>query len=329
MQIRIWLPPRAMQKRLRGRHVMHATFSRHVLFVAAAFAFATFAWAQEPATQAPGPMAAAYAPLPPGIYDRYLMGFEPLRFSGEVKSLSTFSDLSNSVFKPPGAGPFPAVVLTHSCGGVDAPQLRERARELLDAGYLVLVLDSFKPRGQKNCRNGVITTPLTSRDAVNALVHLQTLKEVDKSRIYQVGFSMGSLSAAFLASPSANAYLNTTQRFRASVGWYGSCGLQLSSTGRPVNILRADIDRPLLLLMAEQDRETPIREFCFPLLDDVKANGKPVEWHIYGGRTTHAWDSRSGNTITNVFGEKVTNEYDGMATEDAMRRTLEFLKKHP
>lgn len=202
------------------------------------------------------------------------------------------------------------------------------SKELLEAGYLVLMLDSFKPRGQTNCRNGVVTSPLTSRDAVDALVHLQTLKEVDKSRIYQVGYSPGSFSASLLASPSVNAYLNNTQRFRASVGWYGSCGIQLAPTASPVNIVRADIDRPLLLLMAEKDHETPIRQFCFPLLEEMKAAGRPIEWHIYGGGTTHAWDSRSAYTITKFLGEKVVNAYDGIATENATRRTLDFLNKH-
>lgn len=276
----------------------------------------------------PGTMAAALSPLTPGSLDRFIKPFEPLKFATEVKTLSLFSSLGNAIFKPEGEGPFPSIVVTHSCGGVDVPQLRERMKELLNAGYLVLMLDSFKPRGQKDCRNGVITNPLVWRDVVDALAHLHTLKEVDESRIYQVGYSMGSFSAAALSSPSVNAYFNSPHRFRASVGWYGSCGYQTNPGARASHFLRADTDRPVLLLMADADKEASIRPFCFPLLEELKAAGKPVDWHIYGDRTTHAWDMRSGYTMTNGWGEMVVNNYDAKATDDATQRTLEFLKKN-
>ena len=41
----------------------------------------------------------------------------------------------------------------HTCGGVSQPHIRERMRELLDAGYAVLALDTFGPRGISQCRN--------------------------------------------------------------------------------------------------------------------------------------------------------------------------------
>lgn len=304
------------------RHLIQLSFVLAIVFLGGSKLQA------QPVTPKPGTMAAALRALPPGILDRFIKPFEPLKFSTEVKTLSVFSSLGNAVFKPEGDGPFPSIVVTHSCGGVDQPQLRERMKELLEAGYLVLMLDSFKPRGQTECRNGVITGPLVWRDIVDALAHLHTLKEVDKSRIYQVGYSMGSISAAALSSPSVNDYFKSAHRFRASVGWYGSCGSQPTPSANVSHVLRADTDRPVLLLMADADKETPIRPFCFPLLEEMKAAGKPVDWHIYGGTTTHAWDVRSGYTMTNGWGELVVNTYDAKATEDATRRTLEFLRKH-
>ena len=275
-----------------------------------------------------GTMAAALRPIAPGSLDRFIKPFEPLKFASEVKTLGTLSSLGNAVVKPEGAGPFPSVVVTHSCGGVDTPALAERMKELLGAGYLVLMLDSFKPRGQKDCRSNVVNNPLVWRDALDALAHLHTLQEVDTTRIYQVGYSMGSFSAAALSSPSVTAYFNSKHRFKASVGWYGSCGFQANPQVRDSHFLRADTDTPLLLLMADADKETPLRPFCFPLLDELKAAGKPVEWHLYGVPTTHAWDVRPGYTMTTGWGERVINSFDGKATEDATRRTLEFLKRH-
>lgn len=44
---------------------------------------------------------------------------KPVGFAGEAKeSIGVFTDVANAVFKPAGEGPFPAVVLMHTCGGL-------------------------------------------------------------------------------------------------------------------------------------------------------------------------------------------------------------------
>ncbi len=272
-------------------------------------------------------MATALRPLAPGSLDRFIKPHAPLQFAAVAVPYTPSSALSNAAFKPPGEGPFPTVLVVPSCGGVANPALRERVAEIVGAGYLTLVLDSFEPRGQKNCRSNVITNPLVWRDATDALAHLQKLPGVDVNRIYQVGYSMGAFAAAVLASPSVMAYFESPYRFRATVGWYGSCGEHPRPESRASQWLRADTDRPVLLLMADADRETPLQPFCFPVMEELKAAGKPVFWHIYGNGTTHAWDNRKGYVLeANGWGERVENRYDPEATLDATQRTLAFLK---
>src|SRR5258705_6240511 len=53
--------------------------------------------------------------------------------------------ISATVTRPSGAGPFPAAVLLHGCGGV-SPQLERWARWLADCGDVGMVIDSFEPR---------------------------------------------------------------------------------------------------------------------------------------------------------------------------------------
>lgn len=103
-------------------------------------------------------------------------GMSPdLTFPTEAKELSMFSPHGMAIFKPAGAGPFPAVVLHHSCGGIRT-EIRDWARLALDRGYVVFVLDSLGPRGLKtNCfptdarahlprRKGRIPGPQTSEN---------------------------------------------------------------------------------------------------------------------------------------------------------------------
>src|SRR6201999_130901 len=56
--------------------------------------------------------------------------------------------------RPAGAGPFPAVVLLHSCNG-NWKRLDERwGRQIAPWGYVALTVDSFGPRGIDNTCTG-------------------------------------------------------------------------------------------------------------------------------------------------------------------------------
>jgi len=61
--------------------------------------------------------------------------------------------LAGLVWTPPGLGPFPAMVMAHGCSGLwgrdGAPSARHRdwAERFHRLGYVVLHVDSFRPRG--------------------------------------------------------------------------------------------------------------------------------------------------------------------------------------
>ena len=57
--------------------------------------------------------------------------------------------------RPAGAGPFPAIVLLHSCNG-NWQRLDERwGKQIAPWGYVTLTVDSFGPRGIDNtCSSG-------------------------------------------------------------------------------------------------------------------------------------------------------------------------------
>ena len=257
--------------------------------------------------------------------------FQPVAFSPEVSELGSSSSIANAVFKPAGAGPFPAVVIAHTCGGVNRPHIRERMRELLDAGFAVLPLDSFGPRGiASSCSGnskqvGVGTTVL---DAYAALDHLSRLPSVDQSRIYATGYSWGAVVTPMLASPQSAVAFGSTLRYRALVSNYGACSFQRSPTAPRIRFLQNDVDRPVLMLMASEDKDYKPAD-CFPLLDELKAAGKQVQWHIYPD-THHAWDHRDhrGTKVPTGWGEVNVYLYNAAATLDSTKRMIEFFNVH-
>lgn len=243
------------------------------------------------------------------------LDLKPVDFSDEVReSMSPSTDVANAVFKPAGDGPFPAVVLMHSCGGlVGAPNahVKEHAQQLLAAGYVTLVIDSFQPRGFDNCAARVPATSTGIVDAYAALDFLAAKPFVDATRVYQVGYSWGAFISAFLASPQSAGLASSQRRFAATVANYGGCAYKTSQ------IVLRDIDRPLLMLLGERDREVPAAP-CFPLLDELKAAGAPVHWHVYL-QTTHGWDKPGLPTRGYTYSAQVT--------QDARRRALDFLSQ--
>lgn len=236
----------------------------------------------------------------------------PVKFDADIKeSIGLFTSVANVIFKPTGAGPFPAVVLMHTCGGVKDPHIKQHAQELLADGYVVLPVDSFGPRGFENCATRVLSGSAGVVDAYAALAHLASKSFVDKSRIFQVGYSWGAVTSAWLASPQSAGYANSELRFAGSVSNYGTCRYQ-----DKYQFLLRDADRPLLMLMGSSDSEfSPAA--CFPLLETMRASGAPVQWHLYPG-ATHAWDKPTQPARGYVYDEAVT--------KDATARMLAFLK---
>src|SRR5437870_700055 len=68
--------------------------------------------------------------------------------------------LTGDLYRPAGAGPFPAVILLHGCSGV-GPHTVAWAQWLQAEGYAALVLDSFAGRGLRRLCGD--SSPLTGR----------------------------------------------------------------------------------------------------------------------------------------------------------------------
>jgi dienelactone hydrolase len=253
-----------------------------------------------------------------------------LKFPEEATELSFFSPLAMAIYKPTGAGPFPALVVVHTCGGLRA-EIRDWTKLALERGYVVFVMDSLGQRGvsaQNGCNPATWVFPARgTKDAFQAREHLRKFTFVDQDRVALVGFSWGAMVGLY-ASSSAIASQLSSSRYGAVVSFYPMCYFPGSGQFREVERLHADIDKPLLVLMGEQDNETPPAD-CIPRLEKLKQKGAPVEWHLYPA-TTHCWDCSSLNNFskTDFLGNRVVYRYDRQVTQDAAERMFAFLARH-
>lgn len=117
---------------------------------------------------------------------------ETVRFpSVAAGSSAAGPEISGWIYRPAGPGPFPAIVLAHTCGGTSA-HTDAWGKLLTGWGYLVLAADSFGPRGHKQvCTNGAVTGNQRVADIAGALKYLAALPEVQPWRIGLIGHSHG------------------------------------------------------------------------------------------------------------------------------------------
>src|SRR5688572_19893913 len=98
--------------------------------------------------------------------------------------------LSGELLFPPGAGPFPVVVLAHGCGGTGNADAGW-AIVLREWGYATFVMDSFGGRGLREVCSAALALTGTQRipDAYGALRMLATHPRIDARRSALMGFS--------------------------------------------------------------------------------------------------------------------------------------------
>jgi dienelactone hydrolase len=164
--------------------------------------------------------------------------------AGAPAQVEVRSDLIQGYLtKPKGAGPFPAVVLLHSCLGLPAGR-RSMADTFAGWGYVALFVDDFTTRRVKETCAVDFNEALP--DAYGALTFLSALPYVDPARIAAIGFSQGADTALKIASrPPASGSNNPA--FKAAAAFYPPCD----------NIANSRLQIPTLILVGAMDDVTP------------------------------------------------------------------------
>jgi dienelactone hydrolase len=218
-------------------------------------------------------------------------------------------DIRGFLAKPQGAGPFPAVVLLHSCLGLPANR-RAIETALSGSGYVALFVDDFASRGLKE--TCAVDFPEVVADAYGALAYLSRLPFVDPSRIAAVGFSQGADAALAIASGRlASAFaLPEGLSFKAAAAFYPPCP----------NQAEASLTIPTLILIGAADDVTPAAD-CKRLASRQSGEIKLV---IYPN-ARHGFDDPEFGDGRRLLG--MTLAYDHAAAVESKNELGAFLAK--
>ena len=194
-------------------------------------------------------------------------------------------------FEAPVAGPAPAVVLLHGCGGdyEASGKLSRRMREytalLNRLGLHVLIVDSLTPRGEKQIctqKTGVrlITQAHRRLDALSALAWLKARPEVDATRLGLIGWSNGGSTVLAATNERHKDALGGEEvRPAFAVAFYPGCAAELRRG--------YETQTRVLMLLGDADDWTPSAP-CKRLA--AQSAGRRIELESYAG-AYHEFDS--------------------------------------
>jgi len=218
--------------------------------------------------------------------------------------------------RPPGHGPFPAVVVLHGCGGFGSVPV-SWADRLARWGYVALAPDSLTPHGRTTgCRSGA---PEQAHDALRALDFLASQSFVRRDRIALLGISWGG-GAALAAFERGGIAQGHAREFRSAVAFYPPCA---GSNGLMMG--------PTLILVGERDDWTPADD-CRDLaagksgygLSRTRGDRSMVELVVYPD-TYHSFLAPHYTSGALFLGHWL--QYSESATSDARRRVQAFLRR--
>lgn len=218
--------------------------------------------------------------------------------------------LQGYLSRPPGDGPFPAVVVMHGCGGIHPNTKTYWPQRLISWGYVVLVVDSFTTRGiEDTCQRYL---PERVFDAYGALDYLSTLPFVDAGHIALIGFSAGGIAALEATKTEGNEQL-MDRKFKAAVGYYPVCAPH-----------EGDATVPTLILNGDLDDWSPVAR-CRQRISHLSGKGPSVELDVYPG-AYHAFDAPDIATPKIKLGHR--EEYNAAAAEQSFIRVKAFLHQY-
>jgi dienelactone hydrolase len=241
--------------------------------------------------------------------------------------------LHATLYRPKAAGPFPAVVALHDCGGLEhrpaatAQLYGEWAKLLVGDGFVVLFPDSYGSRGLgPQCRvheTRVRASRERVADAIAARRWLQTQKFVRPEHISLLGWSSGGIAALWAVRPNA-APRDGSADFRSAVAFYPGCR-RLRETAWSTRI-------PTLILIGSADDWTPAST-CQQMVAGARGRSARAEIIVYPG-AHHEFDRadtplrlRTGLAHTANPSGKAHGGTNPAARSDALKRVPQWLAR--
>ncbi len=229
---------------------------------------------------------------------------------GEILSQPPGTPLLGYLSRPPGDGPFPAVVIMHGCDHLRLSVKDLWPKRLVRWGHVVLVVDSFTTRNLKDtCRSHL---PERVFDAYGALDFLSKSSFVDIGRVALMGFSAGGTATLDATKIGGNEQL-MERKFKAAVAYYPACDANRGNPGVPT-----------LILIGERDNWSRA-ERCQKSLARLGDDAPPVELDVYKG-IYHNFDAPEFTAGKRVLGH--IEKYDPDAALKSMRSVYAFLGKY-
>jgi dienelactone hydrolase len=241
--------------------------------------------------------------------------------------------LHAALYRPEGAGPFPAVVALHDCGGLagrphtQAQLYAEWAKLLVADGFVVLFPDSFASRGLgSQCRerdSKVHASRERVADANAARSWLAAQSYVRPDHIMLLGWSNGG-SAALWAVRLNRTPHEADGDFRSAVAIYPGCR-RLREAAWSARV-------PTLILIGGADDWTPAAT-CQQMVAGARGRSARVEIIVYPG-AHHEFDRadtplrlRTGLVNTVDPSGRAHGGTNPAARADAFKRVPEWFAK--
>jgi dienelactone hydrolase len=239
--------------------------------------------------------------------------------------------LHATLYRPEGAGPFPAIVALHDCGGLDGRPAAtmdlygEWAKLLVTDGFVVLFPDSFGSRGLgSQCR---VRRPAASSsnervaDARAARHWLQAQPYVRPDHVSLLGWSSGGSTALWTVRPNAGPH-DGGPDFRSAVALYPGCR-RLRETAWSARI-------PTLILIGSAD-DWKLASTCQQMVAGARGRSARVEIIVYPG-AHHEFDRanspirvRTGLAHAPDPAGRVHSGTNPAARTDALKRVPQWL----
>ena len=227
--------------------------------------------------------------------------------ASDMTGLGATKKVHAEFIMPDGQGPFPAVLILHTSGGVKKYDIAY-AEKLSQQGYACLIPYYFEAYSisyeTRNWATGVYAANILA-DFTAEIQYLKGLPKINKEKIGAVGFSMGGYWALILAGMG---------KVAAGVSYYGALtgGTRNAEIRYHLDDIFTQHSSPVLVLHGEEDMTVNVN-YAKQLADMLKKKSCIYELHTYPN-AGHRFE-RGGSLRA-------------AAARDSWGRTLTFLKKY-